>query len=51
MSSIILDANAVIMHGRAFPERVRTANDRGDRIILPQAVKEELVDDVRKLVA
>jgi hypothetical protein len=46
MSSIILDANAVIMHGRAFPERVRTANDRGDRIILPQAVKEELVDDV-----
>lgn len=46
MRSIILDANAVIMHGRAFPERVRTANDRGDRIILPQAVKEELVDDV-----
>jgi len=46
MSSIILDANAVIMHGRAFPERVRTANDRGDRTILPQAVKEELVDDV-----
>jgi rRNA maturation endonuclease Nob1 len=46
MSSIILDANAVIMHGRAFPERVRTANERGDRLILPQTVKEELVDDV-----
>ena len=46
MSVILLDTNAIIQHGRAFPERVRRAVSRGDRIILPQAVKRELVDDV-----
>jgi len=46
MMRIVLDANAVIMHGRAFPDRVRARTEQGDRIILPEAVKRELVDDV-----
>lgn len=46
MSQIVLDADAVIMHGRAFPERVRGRVEHGDRIILPGSVKRELVDDV-----
>jgi hypothetical protein len=46
MSVIVLDANAVIMHGRAFPNRVRTAVEEGATLILPQSVKQELVDDV-----
>lgn len=46
MSVVVLDANAVIAHGRAFPGRVRAAFERGDRLILPQSVKRELVDDV-----
>ena len=46
MSPIVLDANAAIMHGRAFPQRVRVRFEEGDQIILPGAVKRELVDDV-----
>jgi len=46
MRSIVLDANAVIMHGRSFPTQARTAARQGERIILPDAVKQELVDDV-----
>jgi hypothetical protein len=46
MDPTIVDANAVIMHGRAFPDRVRTKADHGDRIVLPASVKRELVDDV-----
>ena len=45
MAAIILDANAVIMHGRLFSERVK--NYQGDSILmLPAAVKQELVDGV-----
>ncbi|WP_390184970.1 hypothetical protein [Haladaptatus pallidirubidus] len=43
---MVLDANAVIMHGRAFPDRVRTAVEEGATLILPRSVKQELVDDV-----
>lgn len=46
MKQIVLDANAVIMHGRSFPDRARAAAREGERIILPHAVKQELVDDV-----
>jgi len=46
MKRIILDANAVIMHGRSFSDRARTAAREGKQIILPHAVKQELVDDV-----
>ena len=46
MSVVVLDANAVIMHGRAFPERVHTAVEAGTKLLLPQSVKQELVDDV-----
>lgn len=46
MTPVILDANAVIMHGRAFPNRVRTYVEQGGQIILPESVKQELVDDV-----
>ncbi|SIR93121.1 hypothetical protein SAMN05421858_4635 [Haladaptatus litoreus] len=46
MSVIVLDANAVIMHGRAFSNRVRTAVEAGATLILPRSVKQELVDDV-----
>ena len=46
MKRIVLDANAVIMHGRSFPDRVRSAARDGETIILPHAVKQELVDDV-----
>lgn len=46
MSPVVLDANAVIAHGRAFPERVRAAFDRGETLVLPQSVKRELVDEV-----
>lgn len=46
MRRIVLDANAVIMHGRSFSNRTRTAARQGERIILPRAVKQELVDDV-----
>lgn len=46
MSVVVLDANAVIAHGRALPERVRVAFERGERLVLPQSVKRELVDDV-----
>lgn len=48
MSGIVLDANAVIMNGQAFPERVRTRFEQGGQIILPASVKRELVDDVLK---
>lgn len=47
MSVILLDTNAVIMHGRAFPDRVRAAFHAGNILVLPQSVKQELVDDVR----
>ena len=46
MTITVLDANAVIMHGRAFPDRVRRAVDDGETLVLPQSVKRELVDDV-----
>ena len=46
MSVILLDANAVIMHGRAFDDRVRAAFEAGNTIVLLQSVKQELVDDV-----
>jgi hypothetical protein len=46
MNVILLDANAVIMHGRAFSGRVHTAFEAGNTIVLPQSVKQELVDDV-----
>ena len=43
--SVVLDANAIIMHGRSFPTRARRAADDGT-IVLPRSVKRELVDDV-----
>lgn len=46
MAAIVLDANTVIMHGRDFPTRDTETRDREDELILPSAVKEELVDDV-----
>ena len=46
MTVVVLDANAVIMHGRAFPDRVRTAVEKGSTLILPRSVKQELVDDI-----
>lgn len=46
MSPIVLDANAVIMHGQAFPQRVKARFEDGAQIILPAAVKRELVDVV-----
>lgn len=46
MTETVLDANAVIMHGRAFPDRVRTAVEAGQTLVLPQSVKKELVDTV-----
>lgn len=46
MSVVLLDANAVIMHGRAFSDRVRAAFEAGNTLVLPQSVKQELVDDV-----
>ena len=46
MSVIVVDTNAVIMHGRAFSDRVRAAVENGRTIVLPQSVKRELVDDV-----
>jgi hypothetical protein len=38
MRRIVLDTNAVIMHGRSFPTQARTAAKQGERIILPRAV-------------
>lgn len=46
MSLVVLDANAVIMHERAFPERVRDAVEADATLVLPRSVKQELVDDV-----
>ncbi|HET7323269.1 MAG TPA: hypothetical protein VFJ06_02935 [Halococcus sp.] len=46
MRPVILDANAIIMHGRAFPERVRAAAETEVTLVLPRSVKHELVDDV-----
>ena len=46
MAAILLDANAVIMHGRAFPDRVKNYQDTENDLILPASVKRELVDDV-----
>ncbi|WP_266082480.1 hypothetical protein [Haladaptatus caseinilyticus] len=46
MNVVVLDANAVVMHGRAFPDRVRTAVEEGLTLVLPRSVKQELVDDV-----
>ena len=48
MSVILLDANAIIAHGRGFPDRAKAAAERGERLVLPQSVKRELVDDVLK---
>ncbi len=48
MSTVVVDANAVIMHGRAFSDRIRAAVEDGTTIVLPQSVKRELVDDVLK---
>lgn len=44
--TIVVDANAIIMHGRAFPDRVRGAVDDETTIVIPRSVKRELVDDV-----
>lgn len=44
--TVVVDTNAVIMHGRAFPDRVRGAVEDGTTIVLPQSVKRELVEDV-----
>ena len=46
--TVVLDANAIIMHGRAFPDRVRSAVAEGTTIVVPRSVKRELVDDVLK---
>ena len=46
MAAIVLDANAVIMHGRAFSDRVRNYQDTKNDLMLPASVKRELVDDV-----
>lgn len=46
MRVVVLDANAVISHGRDFPERARAATEQGTRLVLPRSVKQELVDDV-----
>ena len=46
MSVVLLDANAVIMHGRAFSDRIRGAFEAGTTIVLPRSVEQELVDDV-----
>lgn len=46
MSVVIVDANAAIMHGRAFSERVRQAVASSTTDVLPRSVKRELVDDV-----
>jgi len=46
MSVVLLDANAVIMHGRTFGDRVRAAFESGHTLVLPQSVKQELVDEV-----
>jgi rRNA-processing protein FCF1 len=46
MRRVILDANAIIMHGQAFPDRVRAAAETEMTLILPRSVKHELVDDV-----
>lgn len=43
---VVLDANAIIMHGRSFPSRARSAADDGTTIVLPRSVKRELVDDI-----
>lgn len=43
---VVLDSNAVIAHGRAFPERVREAAADGTDLVLPRSVERELVDDV-----
>ena len=46
MTVIVLDANAIIAHGRAFPDRARGAFGQGEQLVLPQSVKYELADDV-----
>ena len=46
MATIILDANAVIMHGQAFHERVKKRTNDTNQLILPRSIKQELVDDV-----
>jgi rRNA-processing protein FCF1 len=46
MSTVILDTNALIMYGRNVPDRVERAVKQGRTIVLPQSVKQELVDDV-----
>ena len=46
MSVVILDSNAIIMHGRTFSDRVRTVVEGGTQLVLPQSVKAELVDEV-----
>lgn len=46
MSTILLDTNALIMYGQSVPDRVERAVKQGRTVILPQSVKQELVDDV-----
>lgn len=46
MTVLVVDADAVIRHGRRFPEKARRAARQGRRIVIPEAVKRELVDDV-----
>jgi hypothetical protein len=46
MSVVVLDSNAVIMHGRGFSDRVVVMAEQGRVLVLPQPVKHELVDGV-----
>lgn len=46
MSTILLDTNAIIMYGQSVRDRVERAVDQGRTLVLPQSVKQELVDDV-----
>lgn len=46
MNIVLLDANAVIMHGRAFDDRVRASSEAGNTLVLPQSVKQELIDEI-----
>lgn len=44
MSTILLDTNAIITYGRSVRNRVERAVEQGQALVLPQSVKQELVD-------
>ena len=46
MSIVVLDSNAVIIHGRGFSDRAVSTAEQGRVLVIPQSVKQELVDDV-----